>query len=220
MTPTCAGIWSDDQIAMLRRVADFIKSMGAVPAVQLGHTGRKGGMTTPWDGYYQLPEDHPDTSESIGPTDTPYGGKRFPRGGKYASKEDFAQLVDDFARGAERALEAGFEWVEMHYAHGFLGASFLSPVANTRDDEYGGSLENRSRFLVEAFDAVRAVNASFRTSATLRAVMVSFSGAKWGIERGDDGRRDAYDATPTKAVCSAIPRTPQFPYAFDGSEID
>ena len=157
MTPTCAGIWSDDQIPMLKRVAGFIKSMGAVPGVQLGHTGRKGGMTTPWEGYVQLPDDHPEAWEAVGPTDTPYGGKRFPRGAKYASREDIARLVGDFARGAERALEAGFEWVEMHYAHGFLGASFLSPVANTRDDEYGGSLENRARFLVESFDAVRAV---------------------------------------------------------------
>ena len=67
MTPNCAGIWSDDQIPMLRRVASFIKSMGAVPGIQLGHTGRKGGMTMPWDGYYQLPEDHPDSWEAIGP---------------------------------------------------------------------------------------------------------------------------------------------------------
>ena len=157
MTPTCAGIWSDDQIPALKRVTDLIKAMGAVPGVQLGHTGRKGGMTPPWEGYHQLPDDHPLGWEAIGPTNTPYGGARFQRGAKYATKEDIARLVDDFARGAERALAAGFEWVEMHYAHGFLGASFLSPVANTRDDEYGGSLENRARFLVEAFDAVRAV---------------------------------------------------------------
>ncbi len=157
MTPTCAGIWSDEQIPMLSRIAGFIRSMGAVPGVQLGHTGRKGGMTTPWEGYRQLPDDHPETWEAVGPTDAPYGGKRFPRGAKHATKDDIARLVGDFARGAERALEAGFEWAEMHYAHGFLGASFLSPVANTRDDEYGGSLENRARFLIEAFDAVRAV---------------------------------------------------------------
>ena len=173
MTPTCAGIWSDDQVPMLKRVADFIRSMGAVPGVQLGHTGRKGGMTTPWEGYVQLPDDHPDTWDAIGPTDTPYGGKRFPRGGKYATREDIARLVGDFARGAERALEAGFEWVEMHYAHGFLGASFLSPVANTRDDEYGGSPENRARFLVEAFDAVRAVWPE-RLPLTMRVGAVDF----------------------------------------------
>ena len=173
MTPNCAGIWSDDQIPMLRRVASFIKSMGAVPGIQLGHTGRKGGMTMPWDGYYQLPEDHPDSWEAIGPTDTPYGSKRFPRGAKYATKEDIARLIGDFARGAERALEAGFELVEMHYAHGFLGANFLSPVANTRDDEYGGSPENRARFLVEAFDAVRAVWPE-RLALTMRVGAVDF----------------------------------------------
>ncbi len=155
--------------------------MGAVPGVQLGHTGRKGGMTTPWEGYVQLPDDHPDVWEAVGPTDTPYGGKRFPRGAKYATKEDIARLVGDFARGAERALEAGFEWVEMHYAHGFLGASFLSPVANTRDDEYGGSLENRARFLVEAFDAVRAVWPE-RLPLTMRVGAVDYGMESHSVE--------------------------------------
>ncbi|MGI4801566.1 MAG: NADH:flavin oxidoreductase/NADH oxidase [Janthinobacterium lividum] len=181
MTPTCAGIWSDEQIPMLKRVADFIKSMGAVPGVQLGHTGRKGGMTTPWDGYVQLPEDHPEAWEAIGPTDIPYGGKRFPRGPKYATKDDIARLIGDFARGAERALAAGFEWVEMHYAHGFLGANFLSPVANTRDDEYGGSPENRARFLVEAFEAVRAVWPE-RLPLTMRVGAVDFGMASHTVE--------------------------------------
>ena len=181
MTPTCAGIWSDEQVPMLKRVADFIKSMGAVPGVQLGHTGRKGGMTTPWDGYVQLPDDHPDLWEAIGPTDTPYGGKRFPRGAKHATKEDIARLVGDFARGAQRALDAGFEWVEMHYAHGFLGANFLSPAVNTRDDEYGGSLENRARFLVETFDAVRAVWPE-RLPLTMRVGAIDFGMASHSVE--------------------------------------
>lgn len=157
MTPGCAGIWSDDQIPMLRRITDFIKSTGAVPGVQLGHTGRKGSITPPWDGYAQLPEGHPDAWETVGPTDVPFGGDRYPRGATPLTREGIARITGDFARGAERALEAGFEWVEMHYAHGFLGASFFSPIANTRSDEYGGSLENRGRFLIEAFDAVRAV---------------------------------------------------------------
>ena len=157
MTPGCAGIWSDDQIPALRRVTDFIKSTGAVPGVQLGHSGRKGGITPPWDGYNQLPEGHPDGWEAIGTTDQPYGGERFKRGAKYASREDIARIKHDFAAAARRAEEAGFEWVEMHYAHGFLGASFFSPLANTRDDEYGGTLENRARFLTETLEAVRAV---------------------------------------------------------------
>ncbi|KMO36311.1 NADH:flavin oxidoreductase/NADH oxidase [Methylobacterium aquaticum] len=155
MTPTCAGIWSDDHIPALRRVTDFIKAHGAVPGVQLGHSGRKGSITPPWDGYAQLPVDHPLAWEPIGPTDEPFGGARYPRGARYASQADIERLKDDFAQGARRAAEAGFEWAELHYAHGFLGASFFSPIANSRDDAYGGSLENRSRFLVETLDAVR-----------------------------------------------------------------
>jgi 2,4-dienoyl-CoA reductase-like NADH-dependent reductase (Old Yellow Enzyme family) len=157
MTPSCAGIWCDGQIPALRRVTDFIKAYGAVPGVQLGHSGRKGGISPPWEGYAQLAEDHPHGWEPVGPTEEPFGGPRYPRGAKAATLDDIERLKRDFAEGARRAYEAGFEWVEMHYAHGFLGASFFSPIANTRDDEYGGSLENRSRFLVEAFDAVREV---------------------------------------------------------------
>ncbi|MCY0386058.1 NADH:flavin oxidoreductase/NADH oxidase [Robbsia sp. Bb-Pol-6] len=157
MTPNCAGIWSDEQIPMLRRIADFIRSTGAVPGVQLGHSGRKGGITPPWDGYAQLPEDHPDGWESIGPSTIPYGGARFPRAARAADLQDIERLKGDFARGAERALRAGFEWVELHYAHGFLGANFLSPMANDRTDAYGNSSENRARFLHETLEAVRAV---------------------------------------------------------------
>jgi 2,4-dienoyl-CoA reductase-like NADH-dependent reductase (Old Yellow Enzyme family) len=156
MTPGCAGIWSDEQIPMLRRVTDFIKSTGAVPGVQLGHSGRKGGIRVPWEGYDQLPTDHPDAWESIGPSDVPFGG-RIPRPARAATREDIADLQRKFADGARRAEQAGFEWLEMHYAHGFLGASFFSPLANDRTDGYGGTPENRGRFLVETFDAVRAV---------------------------------------------------------------
>lgn len=157
MTPSCAGIWSDEHIPALRRVTDFIKAHGAVPGVQLGHSGRKGSITPPWEGYAQLPDDHPLGWEPVGPTDEPFGGPRYPRGGKYATREDIDRLQDDFAQGARRAAEAGFEWAELHYAHGFLGASFFSPISNQRDDEYGGSRENRARFLIETLDAVRPV---------------------------------------------------------------
>ena len=157
MTPGCAGIWGEQHVSPLRRITDLVRSMGSVPGVQLGHTGRKGGIAPPWEGYSQLPNDHPDNWEAIGPTEAPFGGERFPRGARAMTHEDIARVVKDFADGACRALDAGFEWLEMHYAHGFLGAAFFSPLANTRDDEYGGSLENRARFLFDAFDAVRAV---------------------------------------------------------------
>lgn len=157
MTPNCAGIWSDEQIPMLRRITDFIRSTGAVPGVQLGHSGRKGGITPPWDGYAQLPADHPHAWEAIGPSPIPYGGERFPRAARAADLDDIARLKGDFARGAERARLAGFDWVELHYAHGFLGANFLSPMANDRTDAYGSSSENRARFLLETLEAVREV---------------------------------------------------------------
>ena len=157
MTPNCAGIWSDDHIPALKRVTDFIKAHGAVPGVQLGHSGRKGSITPPWEGYEQLPEDHPLGWESIGPTERPYGGPRHPRAPRRASTGDIERLKKDFADGARRAALAGFEWAELHYAHGFLGASFFSPISNSRDDLYGGSRENRARFLIETLEAVRAV---------------------------------------------------------------
>jgi 2,4-dienoyl-CoA reductase-like NADH-dependent reductase (Old Yellow Enzyme family) len=156
MTNGCLGLWNDEQATALARIAAFIKSTGAIPGIQLGHSGRKGGISRPWEGYSQLPEDHPDAWESIGPSDTPYGG-RFPRGAREMTQEDIFAVQAKFADAAERALRAGFEWVELHYAHGFLGASFFSPLANKRTDSYGGSSENRARFLVETFDAVRAV---------------------------------------------------------------
>lgn len=156
MTNGCLGLWNDGQAEPLARIAAFIKSTGAVPGIQLGHSGRKGGISRPWEGYTQLAEDHPDAWESIGPSDNPYGG-RFPRGARTMTPDDIHDVQRKFAAAAQRALAAGFEWVELHYAHGFLGASFFSPIANKRTDEYGGSAENRARFLVETFDAVRAV---------------------------------------------------------------
>jgi 2,4-dienoyl-CoA reductase-like NADH-dependent reductase (Old Yellow Enzyme family) len=156
MTAGCLGLWNDEQIEPLARIARFIKSTGAVPGIQLGHSGRKGGISRPWEGYTQLPEDHPDAWESIAPSANPYGG-RFPRGGREMSVADIHAIQGKFADAAIRAATAGFEWVELHYAHGFLGASFFSPIANQRTDAYGGSPENRGRFLVETLDTVRAV---------------------------------------------------------------
>jgi 2,4-dienoyl-CoA reductase-like NADH-dependent reductase (Old Yellow Enzyme family) len=156
MTAGCAGLWSDAQAEALRRVTAFVKSVGAVPGAQLGHSGRKGGLQRPWEGYAQLPEGHPEGWEAVGPSDIPYGG-RIPRPARAMTQADIRAVQRNYAEAARRALEAGFEWLEIHYAHGFLGASFLSPLANDRGDDYGGSVENRARFLVETFAAVRAV---------------------------------------------------------------
>ena len=153
---TCAGIYDDSQLEGLSRVTAMIKAMGSVPAIQLGHTGRKGSSLKPWEGGAQLAPDHPDGWQVTGPSPIAYGGK-YSHPVHPLSRAEIKQLHKDYASAAERALQAGFEWLELHFAHGYLGASFFSPLANQRSDEYGGSLENRLRFHLEALDAVREV---------------------------------------------------------------
>ncbi|MCA3362714.1 MAG: NADH:flavin oxidoreductase/NADH oxidase [Roseomonas sp.] len=152
----CAGIWDDGHIEGLARVTRMIKEMGAVPAIQLGHTGRKGSEKKPWDGKTQLPPDHPDGWQVRGPSAITYGG-RYTYPVQELSVPEIREIHHAYAAAARRALAAGFEWLEMHFAHGYLGASFFSPIANQRRDSYGNSLENRLRFHREAMDAVRTV---------------------------------------------------------------
>ena len=153
---SCGGIYDDAQIPGLQRVTDLIKDMGAVPAIQLGHTGRKGSEVKPWEGGAQLAPDDPDGWPVVGPSAIPFGGKyKYPV--HALTRDEIKAIHRAYAGAARRALDAGFEWLELHFAHGYLGSSFFSPLANQRDDEYGGSLENRVRFHLETLDAVRAV---------------------------------------------------------------
>ena len=152
----CGGIYDDAQIEGLARVTTIIKDMGAVPAIQLGHTGRKGSEVKPWHGGAQLPPDDPDGWQVRGPSALAYGAKHT-HPVHELSVAEIKALHRAYADAARRALDAGFAWLEMHFAHGYLGASFFSPLANKRTDQYGGSLENRLRFHLEALDAVRAV---------------------------------------------------------------
>ena len=153
---SCAGIYDDAQIEGLRRVTTIIKDMGGVPAIQLGHTGRKGSGTKPWEGGRQLPADHPDGWQVRAPSPIPYGNKHAEPVHEL-SVEEIGELHVAYAEAARRAADAGFEWLELHFAHGYLGSSFFSPIANQRGDQYGGSLENRCRFHLEAIDRVREV---------------------------------------------------------------
>ncbi|HEY9218885.1 MAG TPA: NADH:flavin oxidoreductase/NADH oxidase [Phenylobacterium sp.] len=153
---SCGGIYDDAQVEGLRRVTAIIKDMGAVAAVQLGHTGRKGSELKPWEGGAQLPPEHPDGWQVVGPSPVPYGAKALQPVHALTVPEINA-IHRAYGEAARRALDAGYEWLELHFAHGYLGASFFSPIANRRTDAYGGSLENRLRFHLEALDAVRAV---------------------------------------------------------------
>ena len=151
---SCGGIWDDDQIEGLKRVTGIVNDMGGVAAIQLGHTGRKGSELKPWEGGAQLAPDHPDGWQVRGPSPVSYGGKY-----KYPVHElsvtEIKEIHAAYAAAARRAAEAGFEWLALHFAHGYLGASFFSPLANQRTDAYGGGLDNRIRFHTEALDAVR-----------------------------------------------------------------
>lgn len=157
ITHGCPGIWRDEQIPGLRRITDFIKAHGSVPAIQLAHAGRKASMQRPWFGNGPLDDsdaargDHP--WEIVAPSALPLDeGWLLPRA---LDRDDLARLVEAWVAAVQRAGEAGFEAVEVHAAHGYLLHSFLSPLTNRRDDAYGGDRENRARFPLEVIQAVR-----------------------------------------------------------------
>jgi 2,4-dienoyl-CoA reductase-like NADH-dependent reductase (Old Yellow Enzyme family) len=158
ISPQDLGIWNDEQADALAPIADFVRSQGSVPAIQLAHAGRKASVTRPWEGGDPIrPADG--GWEVWAPSDRPY-----PRGPDAGSPpirrmdgDDVDAVVDRFVAAAERARDAGFEIVELHAAHGYLLHEFLSPVTNDRGDEYGGSFENRTRLVREVTEAVRGV---------------------------------------------------------------
>jgi anthraniloyl-CoA monooxygenase len=153
ITPGCAGLWNDAQEAAFTRIVRFIHGRtGAKAGLQLGHAGRKGATHVPWEG-----EDRPlaDPWPLISASALPYL-PHFPQP-RAMTPEDMARVKADFVAAAERGARAGFDILELHCAHGYLLSSFLSPLTNLREDEYGGSVENRARYPLEVFQAVRAV---------------------------------------------------------------
>jgi 2,4-dienoyl-CoA reductase-like NADH-dependent reductase (Old Yellow Enzyme family) len=156
ITSGCTGIWSDAQAEKFARIAHFLREQGAIPGIQLAHAGRKASAYSPWTGQGNLPDTDPQAWQPIGPSGVAFGGAltRLPL---EMTKEQIARVQADFASAARRALDAGFEWLELHFAHGYLAQSFFSPIANHRQDEYGGSFGGRARFALETFSAVRQI---------------------------------------------------------------
>ncbi len=158
ITHGCLGIWSDEHAAALARITAFLRAHGSTPAIQLGHAGRKASMQRPWEGNAAL------TAEQIRMGETPWrtvAPSPLPLADGWLvpaeiTHDEIAETVADFANAARRAHVAGFDVAEIHAAHGYLLASFLSPHANKRTDEYGGSRENRARALFEVTTAVRS----------------------------------------------------------------
>ncbi len=157
ITHGCTGIWDDGQIPGLARIAELHRTYGAMPGIQIGHSGRRGSAARPWDGAAPLKETSgPEPAwERVGPSAIPE------REGYPAPREltaaEIVELIDAFRRAAQRALAAGFEILEIHGAHGYLVHSFFSPISNRRTDEFGGTLEKRMRFPLLVAEAVRAV---------------------------------------------------------------
>lgn len=149
------GIWKDEHIPKLKEITDFIKSQSAVAGIQLAHAGRKASKSRPWEGNELLSPNHPNGWQTVAPSAIPYDdGEPKPH---ELTKDEILQLINDFKSATLRSLNAGFQTVELHGAHGYLIHSFLSPITNKRSDEYGGSFENRIRFLLEITHAVRSV---------------------------------------------------------------
>jgi len=153
ISPQDLGIWKDDHIPMLARIFGFIEEHGAVPGIQLAHAGRKASTAAPWAGAGVVDESHGGWRPIHGPSALAFAPS-------YLTPEPLDLggikcIARAFAQAAKRALEAGAKIIEIHAAHGYLLHEFLSPLSNTRTDCYGGSLENRARFLREVVHAVR-----------------------------------------------------------------
>lgn len=154
ITPGDLGLWDDGQVSGLGAIARTIEEGGAVAGIQLGHAGRKAGCTPPWEGGAPLEASGPAAWEAISASAVPFMPEQ-PHVPRAMTGDDIRRVQQDFAAAAKRAADAGFRWLELHFAHGFLAQNFLSVHSNRRTDAYGGSLENRARFLVETVAAVR-----------------------------------------------------------------
>jgi anthraniloyl-CoA monooxygenase len=179
ITPGCAGLWEEGQVAGWKRIVDFVHARSdARIGVQLGHSGRKGSTRLMWDGV-DLPLEEGNWP-LLAPSPLPYlSVSQVP---KAMDEQDFADVLEQYVKATTLSVEAGFDLLELHMAHGYLLSSFLSPRSNHRTDRYGGPLEHRARFPLEVFDAVRAA------WPAERPISVRISATDWvpeGFERAD-----------------------------------
>ncbi|TQF07052.1 bifunctional salicylyl-CoA 5-hydroxylase/oxidoreductase [Kitasatospora acidiphila] len=170
ITPGCSGLWTDAQRDSWARIVSYVHQQSTARiGLQLGHSGRKGSTRLMWEGMDEPL--HDGSWDVVGPSPLPYGaGSPVPR---EATRADLDRITAEFVAAARRGADAGFDLLELHCAHGYLLSSFLSPIANRRTDEYGGRLENRLRYPLEVFDAVRAA------WPAERPVIVRISATDW-----------------------------------------
>lgn len=184
ITNGCTGLWSDDQVAPLRRITEFIRSQGSASAIQIAHGGRKASAQRPWHGNGPLGTEDTDARgdeiwEPVAPSaDAFTDGWPVP---KALSEADLDEVEAAWAAAARRSLEADFDVLEIHSAHGYLLHSFLSPLSNHRNDEYGGDFEGRTRFPLRVVEAVRKAWPDDRP-LFCRLSTVDGVGVGWSIE--------------------------------------
>ncbi|MGL4636663.1 MAG: NADH:flavin oxidoreductase/NADH oxidase [Beijerinckiaceae bacterium] len=178
ITPHCLGLWTDEQGELLARIAGFVSAQGAVPGIQLGHAGRKASVGRPWEGSSPVgiasggwatvaPSPKPYASNWPSPSELDHAG--------------ISQQIDALASATRRARKAGFQILELHGAHGYLIHQFLSPLSNFRQDDFGGSFENRIRFLLQSIEAVRS-EWSVELPLFLRLSVTDWVDGGWSVE--------------------------------------
>lgn len=154
ISPSDAGIWSDEHAAAYQKITNFIKSNGAVAGIQIAHAGRKASTGEPWNGGKKVEESNGGW-QTVAPSAIAFS-EDYPNP-REMTILDIEKASEDFVAAAKRAVQAGFEVIEIHAAHGYLFHEFLSPLSNVRTDEYGGSLVNRTRFLIQTAQKVREI---------------------------------------------------------------
>jgi 2,4-dienoyl-CoA reductase-like NADH-dependent reductase (Old Yellow Enzyme family) len=190
-SPADLGIWNDTQASAMADLVRDVERFGSVAGIQLGHAGRKGSSSVPWQGKHSIPADDPLGWHTLAPSAVPFGHFAVPRA---ATQADIAGVIDDFRVAARRAHTAGFKVIELHAAHGYLLHQFLSPESNTRTDEYGGPFDNRIRLLCEVVEAVRE-----NWPAAL-PLFVRLSATDW---TGEEKGVDSTSWTPAQSVLLA-----------------
>ena len=191
------GLWSDENERALARTLDSVRRWSDMPiAIQLAHAGRKASTRVPWEGGAQIPPHESDGWQTVAPTAVPFTPGTNPP--IALDRAGLAHVRNAFAVAATRAARLGLDGVQIHAAHGYLLHQFLSPLSNQRDDEYGGTLENRMRFPLEVFDAVRA---AFPAE---RPVTVRVSGTDWATDGWDIEQTLAFAQALEQRGCAGI----------------
>lgn len=219
ISPDDAGLWAERHVEPIARINRFLKQQGAVPGIQLAHAGRKASASRPWEGDAHLPDDKGGWP-TIAPSALAFG-KSLPKVPRTMTEADILRVQNDFVSAAKRARTAGVEWLELHFAHGYLAHEFLSPLSNQRTDRYGGGFENRIRFALETTRAVRAAWTE-QLPLTVRLSCTDWVPGGWDIEQSIELSRrfksegvDLIDCSSGALVPDArIPVAPSFQVPF------